>query len=476
MLCLGYNTLKYTHAHAQGRRCAAAHWRTYTRINNKIHNENKYAYMCCSCSTLLLAHATDTCILNVVEKVIIKFQETFQVSLIHLVWVRSLVSVKSCSGVSDMHAGSSWWSPKKVAGMCLHASTMASWWCSWICLTWEFCTELRFVVLSSFCQDLFLHLIRNPSASAGEKLDVLLPQNHHHLIGFMCHDSTKYIICAYVHACICMFLCNACVLACVSVRVRVCACMSFTHSNKNCSMHQINSFYACGHANGGICMHVCLFSCMYAYAYACERCGVHSKNLQVSAHSHNSKNKMQAHLLQAVSRAVSLGLLIVLSMRSFLSFMRINRSDRTSEAAWIRLMSLFSRAVRTVFALARGRSGTSLLGNDGWGYALARCGSLCYFLCLWSDAHHKLAIRKMKTMDTSRLLASTKHHNSTGQDGSGKLTLMFACFCLSYHAQQAFPNGQGSLTHPLSPFEIFFSSLTSFRSPSSRARLCLENG
>ena len=89
---------------------------------------------------------------------------------------------------------------------------------------------------------------------------------------------------------------------------------------------------------------------------------------------------------------------------------------------------------------------------------------------------HKLAIRKMKTMDTSRLLASTKHHNSTGQDGSGKLTLMFACFCLSYHAQQAFANGQGSLMPSPSPFAKFFSSLRSFRSLSSRARLWLENG
>ena len=52
---------------------------------------------------------------------------------------------------------------------------------------------------------------------------------------------------------------------------------------------------------------------------------------------------------------------------------------------------------------------------------------------------------------------------------------MLACFCLSYHAQQAFANGKGSLMPP-SPFAIFFSSLRSFRSPSSTARLCLENG
>ena len=66
-----------------------------TEFNNKFCNENKYAYMCCSCCTLLLAHATDARILNIVAQVIIKSQETFQVFLIHLVREGSLVSVKS---------------------------------------------------------------------------------------------------------------------------------------------------------------------------------------------------------------------------------------------------------------------------------------------------------------------------------------------------------------------------------------------
>jgi hypothetical protein len=70
-------------------------------------------------------------------------------------------------------------------------------------------------------------------------------------------------------------------------------------------------------------------------------------------------------------------------------------------------MSLFSRAARTVLALARGRSGVSLLGYDGKSYALARSGSVCYLLGLWIDAHHELffmTIRKIKARDKSQIL------------------------------------------------------------------------
>ena len=143
---------------------------------------------------------------------------------------------------------------------------------------------------------------------------------------------------------------------------------------------------------------------MYAYAYACERFGVHSKNLQVRAHSHARKNKMQAHLLQTVSTAVTLGLLVVLSMRSFM-FVRIDTDPiGFPRLIGIRLMSLFSRAARTVFALARGRSGTSLLGNDGSGYILACSGSLCHFLGLWNEHIISPFLRgfEMKTRDQSR--------------------------------------------------------------------------
>jgi hypothetical protein len=70
-------------------------------------------------------------------------------------------------------------------------------------------------------------------------------------------------------------------------------------------------------------------------------------------------------------------------------------------------MSLFSRAARTVFALTRGRSGVSLLGNDGSGYASARGSSVCYLLGLWIDAHHELffmTIRKIKARNKSQIL------------------------------------------------------------------------
>ena len=129
-----------------------------------------------------------------------------------------------------------------------------------------------------------------------------------------------------------------------------------------------------------VCMYAYLHVCMHMHA--CERCGVHSKNLQAYAHSHARKNATKAYLLQTASRAVSLGLLIVLSKRSDLSLVRSDRSDRISEGAWIRLILPFSQAGRIVFALARGRSGTSHFGNDGSSYASARSCSLYHFLGL----------------------------------------------------------------------------------------------
>jgi hypothetical protein len=70
-------------------------------------------------------------------------------------------------------------------------------------------------------------------------------------------------------------------------------------------------------------------------------------------------------------------------------------------------MLLFSRAARTVFALTRGRSGASLLGNDGRGYSSALSGYLCYLLGLWSGEHHELFFQycdsKIKVYDKSKI-------------------------------------------------------------------------
>ena len=80
------------------------------------------------------------------------------------------------------------------------------------------------------------------------------------------------------------------------------------------------------HACMLICMYVCI--CMHARDVGCSR-----KNCKPMPTLTPGKITLKAHLLQTVSRAVSLGSLIVLSMRSFLSFVRSDRSDRISEAA-----------------------------------------------------------------------------------------------------------------------------------------------
>ena len=202
-------------------------------------------------------------------------------------------------------------------------------------------------------------------------------------------------------------------------------------------------------------MHACMLICMYVCIcmHACKRCGVQSKKLQAHAHSHARKNYIESSPAANCLQSRFPGLADC-ALHAFFFVVCAERPIRSDFRGC--LMLLFSRAARTVFALARGRSGALMLGNDGSSYASARSGSLCHFLDLWmwSDAHHKLAIRKMKAGTNLRLLASRKHQNSTDQDGSGKLTLMFVCFCLSYHAQQAFANGKGSLMPP-SPFAIF---------------------
>ena len=191
--------------------------------------------------------------------------------------------------------------------------------------------------------------------------------------------------CMLIFMYVCIFMC-ACMCLCVLYALKkIASSKSIVSAYVRMRMDE----YACMYAYLHVCMHM----------HACERCGVHSKNLQALAHSHARKNKTQAHLLQTVSTAVSLGLLFVLSMRSFLSFVR------TDPIGFPRLPHV--AAVRTVFALARGRSGTSLLGNDRSGYILARNGSLCHFLGLWNDAHFLRGF-EMKTRDKSRASCKQK--------------------------------------------------------------------
>jgi hypothetical protein len=81
------------------------------------------------------------------------------------------------------------------------------------------------------------------------------------------------------------------------------------------------------------CMYADLHVCMHMHACMQEMWGAVEKNCKPMPTLTPGKITLKAHLLQTVSRAVSLGSLIVLSMRSFLSFVRSDRSDRISEAA-----------------------------------------------------------------------------------------------------------------------------------------------
>ena len=88
---------------------------------------------------------------------------------------------------------------------------------------------------------------------------------------------------------------------------------------------------------------------------------------------------MQAHLLQTVSTAVALGLLLCFSCVLLclcgstdpIGFLRL---------IGIRLMSLQPSCPHRFRPQTRGRSGALLLGNDVSGYGLARSGSFATFL------------------------------------------------------------------------------------------------
>ncbi len=51
---------------------------------------------------------------------------------------------------------------------------------------------------------------------------IRLRLKQHHLISFLCQDSTKYITCTYVYACTCMYVW---ICMCVFLCVRACSCM-----------------------------------------------------------------------------------------------------------------------------------------------------------------------------------------------------------------------------------------------------------
>jgi hypothetical protein len=98
--------------------------------------------------------------------------------------------------------------------------------------------------------------------------------------------------------------------------------------------------YVGTYINASVEAHKYEYACMYAYshvwrAYSCmrENVGCIQTICKPMPTLTPGKITLKAHLLQTVSRAVSLGSLIVLSMRSFLSFVRSDRSDRISEAA-----------------------------------------------------------------------------------------------------------------------------------------------
>ena len=251
---------------------------------------------------------------------------------------------------------------------------------------------------------------------------------------------------------------------CASFCVRVCACYmlvcAICTQKKYCNKQQMNSFCVCVHANGGICMHICLFACMYAYAYACGRCGVHYKNLKVCAHSHARTNKMQAHCWLCSPCVLFCRLC---GSTDPIGFPRLLGSGPCRSSA-----KLPAPFLPLLVAAAAPRC-SETMGAATLGLAAAACAT---FLACGVMHIVNPFLRGLN----QGLLASRKQQNSTDQDGSGQLTLMFACFCLSYHAQQAFSNGQGSLIPSQSPFANFFSSLRSFRNPYSTARLCLENG
>ena len=77
-------------------------------------------------------------------------------------------------------------------------------------------------------------------------------------------------LCMHVHVCWVACAC-ACMCLCVLRAIRN---YSFASC---CSMKQINSFCACVHDNGRICMYVCLFACMHAYACMREMWGAFEK-------------------------------------------------------------------------------------------------------------------------------------------------------------------------------------------------------
>ena len=136
----------------------------------------------------------------------------------------------------------------------------------------------------------------------------------------------------FMHVRACMYE-YACLYSCVCVRVRVCTCVCAIGSKKNYSMQKINTLCIYVHEMDE-------YACMYAYlhvwrAYSCmrENVGCIQTICKPMPTLTPGKITLKAHLLQTVSRAVSLGSLIVLSMRSFLSFVRSDRSDRISEAA-----------------------------------------------------------------------------------------------------------------------------------------------